>query len=192
MHNILRIAGLLQYRNFFPSLQGVAIFAFSTTAGYYSEYKITSKIAKDGKCINGSITPLSALYKVEGKFEYPFDDDMIYTYYTFDGADNCTNVTKPADKTALSVGSKHKSQAQFFVFTGVFSFLFCLFACLYYAVLENPDEHMYSTDVGRCSWVVVVSIYHSTTDTISRIILVYYSKYCNLIGYSTCYIFLDR
>ena len=26
----------------------------------------------------------------------------------------------------------------------------------------------------------------------SRIILVYYCKCCNLIGYSTCYLFLDR
>ena len=98
---------------------------------------------------------------MEGKFEYPFDSDVIYTFYVHDSAanvSNCTGKEKPEYKTNLDIASKHKSEAQFFVFTGVTSFLFCLFACLYYAVLENPSETMYSTDVGRFSWVVVVSI----------------------------------
>jgi hypothetical protein len=90
---------------------------------------------------------------------------MVYTFYgshTGEIIKNCTKITKPADKAALYVAAKHKSEAQFFVFTGVLSFLYCLFACLYYAILENPSENMYSTDVGRFSWVVVVSIYSLT------------------------------
>ena len=120
-------------------------------------------LGKDQKCAHNNSLPqgITTLYKVEGKFEYPFDSDMMYTFYAGDptGAiDNCTNLTKPDEETNLDIASKHKSEAQFFVFTGVFSFLFCLFACFYYAVLENPSENMYSTDVGRFSWVVVVSI----------------------------------
>ncbi|CAB3983161.1 synaptophysin 1 [Paramuricea clavata] len=139
---------------------GIAIFAFSTTAGYYSEFKVSSSLRPGKECIVNStgVKHDDILYKVEGKFEYPFDDDMVYTFYgshTGKIIHNCTNVTKPVDKAALDVAAKHKSEAQFFVFTGVLSFLYCLFACLYYAILENPSENMYSTDVGRFSWVVV-------------------------------------
>ena len=139
---------------------GVAIFAFSTTAGYYSEYKISSKLGKDQHCADSSSLPkdMTTFYRVEGKFEYPFDSNMLYTSYAGDHTgriDNCTGITKPKAETNLYIASKHKSEAQFFVFTGVLSFLFCLFACFYYAVLENPSENIYSTDVGRFSWVVV-------------------------------------
>ena len=96
------------------------------------------------------------LFKIEGKFEYPFDDDMIYIAYVSD-KQNCTSFKE--DKVHMDVAAKHKSEAQFFVFTGVLSFLYCIFACIYYAVFENHDENMYSTDVGRCSWVVVVNKY---------------------------------
>ncbi|XP_028398147.1 synaptophysin-like [Dendronephthya gigantea] len=129
---------------------GVAIFAFSTTAGYYSEYIVNSKLTPGGKCANQTYN--ETLFKVEGKFQYPFDDDMIYISYLH-VIKNCTDFNK--DKVHLDVATKHKSEAQFFVFTGVLSFLYCLLACIYYAAFENHAENMYSTDVGRCSWVVV-------------------------------------
>lgn len=101
------------------------------------------------------------LYHILGKFEYPFEDGAIYT-------SNLTDETVIAkcikngnffaqSVQPLKIGGKHKSEAEFFVFTGVFTFIYCLIACIYYAVLENPTEHMYSTDFGWCSWVVIVS-----------------------------------
>ena len=138
-------------------LQGIAIFAFATTAGYYSEYKVFSSLSKGQKC-NDSLTPPPILFKVIGKFEYPFDDGTIYASYGSDSTANCTNATTFHEKTILDIAAKHKSEAQFFVFTGVLTFLYCLFACVYYAMMENPAESMYSTDVGMFSWVVVVSI----------------------------------
>jgi hypothetical protein len=49
----------------------------------------------------------------------------------------------------------------------------------------------------NCLWVdetlfVSWHIQQLVLNTISRIILVYYCKCCNLIGYSTHYLFLDR
>ena len=122
----------------------------------------------DGKnCTLNNKSVSVALYHIEGKFEYPFDGDMLYTSEASGETKGCVNI--PYDgKATLKVQDKHTSEAQFFVFTGVFTFMYCLFACLYYAVLENPDEHIYSTDVGRFSWVVVVS------STVKLIYFLYY------------------
>ena len=132
-------------------LQGIAIFAFATTAGYYSEYKVSSSLRQGHKCNQ-------TLFKVIGKFEYPFDDGTIYTSNGTDFPEKCISNVTFHEKTALDITAKHKSEAQFFVFTGVLTFLYCLFACVYYAMMENPAESMYSTDVGMFSWVVMVSI----------------------------------
>ena len=45
---------------------------------------------------------------------------------------------------------------------------------------------------GVIFWPHNACVLNECTLKISRITLVHYCKYCNLIGYSTCYLFLDR
>ena len=47
-------------------------------------------------------------------------------------------------------------------------------------IVATIDHH---NNITTTSYVVII---------ISRIILVYYCNCCNLIGYSTCYLFVDR
>ncbi len=50
----------------------------------------------------------------------------------------------------------------------------------------------YSTDIATGQWFTVTTIMTCNITMISRIILVYYCKCCNLIGYCTRYLFINR
>lgn len=102
----------------------VAIFAFSTTAGYYSEFKVESTL----------VNPPNATRTVLVKFSYPFDEAKVYSTILHGN-------TSKKDDTTVDLDSKFKSESQFFVFVGVISFLYCIVALVYYVALEDPAKY---------------------------------------------------
>lgn len=88
---------------------------------------------------------------VKGKFYYPFNSITLYT-----AADGrfCTNETETSEEYTLDMN--YKSEAQYFVFTGVVSMLFVLVALVYYVLFEDRAKEATSTDVGLFSFPVVV------------------------------------
>ena len=91
-----------------------------------------------------------ASYPVKGKFYYPFKGITVYTVP--DGQPICANETKASAELDMN----YKSEAQYFVFTGVVSMLFVLVALVYYVMFEDRAKDATSTDVGLFSFPVVV------------------------------------
>ena len=101
------------------------------------------------------------MYEVLAKFEYSFDDLSLYiSQYKPHCKQNDSNIQH------MGLKGKFKSESQFFVFTGVTTFLYCLIASLYYVLYEDQEQSMYSTDIGRCSFVVIVSTNHCPSSII--------------------------
>ena len=69
----------------------------------------------------------------------------------------CTNETEFATKETLPLG--YKSEAEYFVFTGVVSMIFVLVAAIYYLFFEDRAKDATSTDIGLLSFPVVVSLF---------------------------------
>jgi len=90
----------------------------------------------------------SPAFNVHGDFPYPFDDVTIYT------TTPCENMTTTGLKN-LSEKVDYRSDAQYFVFTGVTSMLFVLVATGYYVFFEDRARDATSTDVGLLSFPVV-------------------------------------
>ena len=107
---------------------------------------------KNETCLN-SVKPHNPLFEVISKFEYPFNDEQIY----INNYDNCKLNLSKTREDIKNIKGNYKSESEFFVFTGVATFLFCLVALLYYVMFEDQERSMYATDVGKCSFVVIVS-----------------------------------
>jgi len=91
---------------------------------------------------------------VKGKFYYPFDGITLYA--SADEKNICANETDVAKQVNLDMN--YKSEAQYFVFTGVVSMLFVLVALVYYVMFEDRAKEATSTDVGLFSFPVVVRV----------------------------------
>lgn len=89
-----------------------------------------------------------AFFNVHGDFPYPFDDVTIYITRP------CENMTTEGLKR-LTEKVDYRSDAQYFVFTGVTSMLFVLVATGYYVFFEDRARDATSTDVGLLSFPVV-------------------------------------
>ena len=96
-------------------------------------------------------SPNSTSFYVVGDFPYPFDDVTITT------TSPCENMTTEG-LTRLSEKVDYRSDAQYFVFTGVTSMLFVLVATGYYVFFEDRARDATSTDVGLLSFPVVVRL----------------------------------
>lgn len=92
-----------------------------------------------------------ASFNVRGDFPYPFDDVTIYFTRP------CENMTTEGLKR-LTEKVDYRSDAQYFVFTGVTSMLFVLVATGYYVFFEDRARDATSTDVGLLSFPVVVRL----------------------------------
>lgn len=93
-----------------------------------------------------------ASFSVHGDFSYPFDDvTIIYAPRP------CENMTTEGLKS-LSEKVDYRSDAEYFVFTGVTSMLFVLVATGYYVFFEDRARDATSTDVGLLSFPVVVRL----------------------------------
>ena len=68
----------------------------------------------------------------------------------------CTNETGIATKETLPLG--YKSEAEYFVFTGVVSMIFVLVAAIYYLFFEDRAKDATATDIGLLSFPVVVRL----------------------------------
>lgn len=123
-------------------IQFITIFAFATVAGFVGSFQFDVNCEVPGK--------LSSRV-VKGKFYYPFNSITLYT-----AADGqfCANETEPSKESTLDMN--YKSEAQYFVFTGVVSMLFVLVALVYYVLFEDRAKEATSTDVGLFSFPVVV------------------------------------
>jgi len=124
-------------------IQFITIFAFATVAGFVTHFQFT---------VNCEVkTSIPKSRDVKGKFYYPFSGIDLYT----DGQKICANETKPvAQQDTLDMN--YKSEAEYFVFTGVVSMLFVLVALVYYVLFEDREKEATSTDVGLFSFPVVV------------------------------------
>lgn len=92
---------------------------------------------------------------VKGKFYYPFNGIDLYT--VADGQKICANESKTVAQQD-TLGMNYKSEAEYFVFTGVVSMLFVLVALVYYVLFEDREKEATSTDVGLFSFPVVVRL----------------------------------
>ena len=90
---------------------------------------------------------------VSGDFSYPFDALTIYSHVS--GKPLCLNETLTNDEK-FNVDLDYRSEAEYFVFTGVVSMLFVLVAAAYYVFFEDRAKDATSTDVGLLSFPVVV------------------------------------
>ena len=86
---------------------------------------------------------------VEGVFYYPFNYLNVYA------AQPCENETRD-DLETFTPQIDYRSEAEYFVFTGVTSMLFVLVAAGYYVFFEDRAKDATSTDVGLFSFPVVV------------------------------------
>lgn len=92
---------------------------------------------------------------VKGDFFYPFNDIKSYPFASKDNL--CDNETEDiASKVDLDIN--YKSEAEYFVFTGVVSMIFVIIALVYYVLFEDRAKEATSTDVGLFSFPVVVSL----------------------------------
>lgn len=90
---------------------------------------------------------------VKGDFSYPFNALTIYSHVSEKRL--CTNETL-TNKEEFNVDLDYRSEAEYFVFTGVVSMLFVLVAAAYYVFFEDRAKDATSTDVGLLSFPVVV------------------------------------
>ena len=90
---------------------------------------------------------------VHGDFSYPFNALTIYSHVS--GKPPCANETLTNDEK-FNVDLDYRSEAEYFVFTGVVSMLFVLVAAAYYVFFEDRAKDATSTDVGLLSFPVVV------------------------------------
>ena len=128
----------------FLFLQVITIFAFATVAGFvgHFEFTVTCKVS-------GPVT--SRVVKAD--FYYPFK--QVDWYVSKDKL--CINETEAlASQDSLSIN--YRSEAEYFVFTGVVSMLFVLVAAIYYVFFEDRAKDATSTDVGLFSFPVVVRL----------------------------------
>ena len=91
---------------------------------------------------------------VKGDFSYPFNSIDLYAFVSKDKL--CANETEDSAKAA-KLDISYKSEAEYFVFTGVVSMLFVIVALVYYVLFEDRAKEATSTDVGLFSFPVVVS-----------------------------------
>lgn len=116
---------------------GITIFAFATVAGFIGRF--TFKV----NCLVGR-----TMRPVEGVFYYPFNYLNVYA------AQPCENETRD-DLEKFTPQIDYRSEAEYFVFTGVTSMLFVLVAAGYYVFFEDRAKDATSTDVGLFSFPVV-------------------------------------
>lgn len=116
----------------------ITIFAFATVAGFigHAEFVLNCTGAET--------------HKVSMDFYYPYSE--IKVYFSGNRKEPCKNDTAPV-KEVLDL--KYKSEAEYFVFTGVVSMLFVIVALVYYVVFEDRAKEATSTDVGYFSFPVV-------------------------------------
>ena len=91
--------------------------------------------------------------QVRGDFSYPFNALTIYSHVN--SKPLCSNETL-GNPEKFDVELGYRSEAEFFVFTGVVSMLFVLVAAAYYVFFEDRAKDATSTDVGLLSFPVVV------------------------------------
>lgn len=92
---------------------------------------------------------------VKGEFYYPFSSITLYALASEDNL--CANETAAFAKQD-NLDINYKSEAQYFVFTGVVSMIFVIIALVYYILFEDRQKEATSTDVGLFSFPVVVSV----------------------------------
>ena len=124
--------------------QVITIFAFATVAGALGHLEFVVK------CSGNS--PESRVVKAD--FSYPFNSMRIYVSEKTLCANESTDVAKI--KT-LPLG--YKSEAEYFVFTGVVAMIFVLVAATYYVFFEDRAKDATSTDIGLLSFPVVVRLF---------------------------------
>jgi hypothetical protein len=95
----------------------IAILAFSTTAAYYGEFTLNRPC---------NYTTTGKNLHVTGKFSFSFSKLDVYIDET-----ECST-PKLATHNSKDLPSSLKSSSEFFVFVGVTSFLYCIFAMIYY------------------------------------------------------------
>lgn len=120
----------------------IAIFAFSTTAGY------TGRVLINGKCnVTNTTGPTrSPTGDIAVDVDYPFK-----TMHVIVGESQCT-----MGKVELHLDANYQSESQYFVTVGVFCFLYALGITVYYVLFEETREsRAASTDVGLFSFPVV-------------------------------------
>ena len=138
-------------------IQIIAIFAFATVAGFIGHFEFTVR------CNGGSVSSR----EVKGDFFYPFNEIKLYVSDKL-----CENeTTTKAKENNLKIN--YKSESEYFVFTGVVSMLFVIAAVVYYVFFEDRAKEATSTDIGYCSFPVVVSF-----------------MLINVFCYSHCYLLL--
>ena len=123
--------------------QVITIFAFATVAGALGHLKFMVKCS-------GTDSPSR---QVKADFSYPFNSMRVYvsekTLCKNESADVAIVKTLPLD---------YKSEAEYFVFTGVVSMIFVLVAVAYYVFFEDRAKDATSTDIGLLSFPVVVRL----------------------------------
>ena len=130
-------------------LQIITIFAFATVAGFVGRFQFTVN------CLQKPTFGGPPTREVKGDFFYPFNDVTIYAYVSDEKM--CKNETKKVVEE-YSVDINYKSEAEYFVFTGVVSMLFVIIAAVYYVFFEDRAKDATSTDVGLFSFPVVVRL----------------------------------
>ena len=135
---------------FFFFFQIITIFAFATVAGFVGRFEFTVKCQYQPD----NSSPSSRV--VKGEFNYPFNNITLYKYAS--EKQLCRNESADiAKKDTLDMN--YKSEAEYFVFTGVVSMLFVLVAAVYYVFFEDRAKDATSTDVGLFSFPLVVRIF---------------------------------
>ncbi|KAJ7331245.1 hypothetical protein OS493_020028 [Desmophyllum pertusum] len=127
----------------------ICIFAFATVAGFVGHFEFT---------ITCHVTPASSVTSrsAKGDFFYPFDSIKLYTAASEKNL--CANETM-ASATVDTLSINYKSEAEYFVFTGVVAMLFVIVALVYYVLFEDRAKDATSTDVGLFSFPVVDFIF---------------------------------
>lgn len=116
-------------------------------AGFVADFQFTVNCERESN--------ITKSRDVKGKFYYPFNGIDLYT--VADGQKICANESKTvAQQDTLDMN--YKSEAEYFVFTGVVSMLFVLVALVYYVLFEDREKEATSTDVGLFSFPVVVRL----------------------------------
>ena len=120
--------------------QVITIFAFATVAGAlgHLEFKFN--------CSDDKSAPVKA------DFSYPFNSMRVYA----SEKTLCNKSDVVAKETTLPLG--YKSEAEYFVFTGVVSMIFVLVAAIYYLFFEDRAKDATATDIGLLSFPVVVRL----------------------------------
>lgn len=124
----------------------ITIFAFATAAGFIGRFAFTVQ------CLVKPTDKAVQSRPVHGDFNYPFGGVTIKAYVSEDKL--CKNETKVVAEE-FTADVNYKSDAQYFVFTGVVSMLFVLVATAYYVFFEDRAKDATSPDVGLFSFPVV-------------------------------------